>query len=433
MQVSVESTGGLERRMTVEVPAERVEQEVENRLKSLARTVRLDGFRPGKVPIKVVKQKFGRQVEDEVAQEVMNSTFQEAVTQENLRLAGSPRLEPGERTSSTFQFTATFEVYPDLELAPVGDITIEKPQVEISEQDVDAMIEKLRLQRATWNPVGRPAQKGDQVVIDFEGTIDGEPFQGGQASGATLELGSGRMIPGFEEGLIGAAAGEERTLDLTFPDDYHNAELAGRPVQFRVRVNSVSEQSLPEVDAEFAKSFGIEDGSIETLRQEVRANMERELEQSLSAVVKERAFGQLLARNPVDVPSALVEEEIDRLMASTSQDLGGQPGMGLPRQLFEDRARRRVSLGLLLNEIVTQNGIVLDPDRVRRVIENFAAGYENPDEVIRWYYENQDALASAQTLALEEQVLEWVLDQVQVDEKPCTFDELMELRKAAGV
>lgn len=429
MQVSVETTGTLGRRMTVQVPAERIDQEVDNRLKSLARTARISGFRPGKVPFKIVQQRYGQQVHLEVAGDVMSSSLHEALSQQNLRPAGQPKLEP--RTieqGKTLEFIAEFEIYPEFEPASVADVQIEKPVATIGEQDIDAMLEKLRQQRAGWETADRAAAKGDQVNVDFAGTIDGAEFAGGSGQDMTLEIGAGRLIEGFEAGLIGAKAGDEVTLDLRFPDDYHSAGVAGKPVQFKVKVNKVSALKLPEVDDAFAKSLGVE-GGIGALREEVARNMRRELEQMVTAVVKERAFGQLLERNTIDVPAVLVDEEIERLMRESHQQMGGAQGMNLPRSLFEKQAHRRVALGLIIGEIIKRNGIQVDPERVRRLIEGIAASYENPDEVVKWYYESREAMGSAQSLALEEQVVEWLLGQVQVVEKNYTFDELTEVRK----
>lgn len=433
MQVSVESSGPLERRMTVEVPAERLDQEVENRLKSMARTARIAGFRPGKVPFKVVRQRYGRQVQMEVASELMNSSFQEALNQEGLRPAGGPRIEPGEiEPGRNLEFTAVFEVYPEFSLAPLEDIEIEKPVTEITDADIDAMLDKLRRQRATWESVERGAEQGDQVVVDFKGTLDGEPFEGGEGSDMTVELGSGRMIAGFEEGLVGLSPGDEKQLDLTFPEDYHSEALAGKAVKFDVRVKQVSASKLPGIDEDFAASLGVTEGGVEALREEVRKNMERELENARKAVLKDRAFEALIEKNPIEVPAALVEEEVDRLAQDMQNQLGQNQNLNLPRELFQDKARRRVLLGLLIGEVVKANNIQVDQDRMRTLVENIAAGYEDPEEVLKWYYGNQEAMASVQTLVLEEQVMDWILDQAKITEKPYTFEELIELRQAAS-
>lgn len=429
MQVSVETTGALGRRMTVQVPAEQIDHEVENRLKSLSRSARVAGFRPGKVPMKVVQQRYGRQVHLEVAGDVMSSTLQEALSQQNLRPAGEPKLEP--RTveqGKALEYVAVFDVFPEFEPVSLSGIKLEKPVASISEQDIAAMLDKLRQQRASWEQVARAAKKGDQVTVDFTGTIEGAEFPGGSGFGMKLEIGSNRLIDGFEEKLIGLKAGDEATLDLRFPDDYHSADVAGKPVQFKVKVNTVDEQVLPEIDDAFAKSLGVD--SAAALREEVAKNMGRELEQMITSVVKERAFNELLGRNKIDIPDALLNEEIDRLANESHAHLGGsKQGVKLPRHLFEDRARRRVSLGLIIGEIIKRHGIQVDPERVRRTVESLAASYENPDEVVKWYYENREAMTSAQSLVLEEQVVEWILSQAQVEEKTYTFDELTEIRK----
>ena len=430
MQVSVETTGTLGRRMTVQVPAERIDQEVENRLKSLSRSARVAGFRPGKVPFKVVQQRYGRQVHLEVAGDVMGSTLQEALSQQNLRPAGEPKLEP--RTveqGKALEYVAVFDVYPEFEPAPLSDVKVVKPTATVSAQDVENMLQKLRQQRGSWELAARPAVKGDRVTVDFSGTIEGTEFAGGSGTGMQVEIGSQQLIDGFEDKLVGTKAGDEVTMDLRFPDDYHSRDVAGKPVQFNVKVGRVEALKLPELDDGFAKSLGVD--SAAALREEVAKNMSRELEQMVQAVTKDRAFEQLLERNKIEVPTALLDEEIDRLANDAHQQIGGnKPGVKLPRNLFEARARRRVSLGLIIGEIIKRNGIQVDPERVRRTVENLASSYENPDEVVKWYYENREALTSAQSLVLEEQVVEWVLSQVQVEEASCSFDELTEIRKS---
>lgn len=430
MQVSVETKGTLGRRMTVQIPAERIDQEVQNRLMSLSRNARIAGFRPGKVPFKVVQQRYGRQVHLEVAGDVMSSSLQEALRQENLRPAGEPRLEPRVvESGKALEYVAEFDVYPEFEPATLAGVKIEKPVAAVTDADVGNMLEKLRQQRAGWEMVERGAQQGDLVTVDFTGTIDGAEFPGGSGTGMNVEIGSKRLIEGFEDKLVGSSAGAELTLDLRFPDDYHNAEVAGKPVQFKVKVIRVSAPKLPEMDDAFAKSLGVD--SVDKLREEVGKNMRRELDQMIQSVVKDRAFDQLLVRNSsLEVPATLIDEEIDRLSNESYQQLGGnKQNVKLPRHLFEDRARRRVTLGLIIGEIIKRNGIQVDPARVRSTVETMAASYENPEEVVKWYYENRDALASAQSLVLEEQVVEWLLGQAQVEDKTCSFDELTEIRK----
>ena len=430
MQVSVETTGALGRRMTVQVPAERIDQEVESRLKSLSRSARIAGFRPGKVPFKVVQQRYGRQVHLEVAGDVMGSTLQEALSQQNLRPAGEPKLEP--RTveqGKALEYVAVFDVYPEFEPAPLSDVRIAKPAATVGEQDIENMLQKLRQQRGSWEASARGAEQGDRVTLDFTGIIDGAEFAGGSGTDMQVEIGSKQLIDGFEEKLIGAKAGEEVTMDLRFPEDYHSRDVAGKPVQFKVNVKRVDTRKLPELDDEFAKSLGVD--SAAALREEVANNMSRELEQMVKAVTKDRAFDQLLERNRIELPAGLLDQEIDRLAKDTQDQLSAnKQNVNLPRDLFEARARRRVSLGLIIGEIIKRNGIQVDPERVRRTVETLAASYENPDEVVKWYYENREALVSAQSLVLEEQVVEWILSQAQVEETPCSFDELTEIRKS---
>jgi len=429
MQVSVEATGTLGRRMTVQVPADGIDLEVENRLKSLSRTARVSGFRPGKVPLKVVQQRYGRQVHLEVAGDVMSRTLQEALSQQNLRPAGEPKLEP--RTvemGRALEYVAVFEVYPEFEPASLSGAVIEKPVATVSDSDIDNMLAKLRQQRANWEPVERAAQSGDQVTVDFTGTVEGAEFAGGSGTGMAVEIGSKRLIDGFEEKLIGAKAGDEITMDLRFPDTYHSVDVAGKPVRFKVKVKQVSGLKLPEITDEFAKSLGVD--SAAALRDEVAKNMRRELDQMIQAVTKERAFNYLLEKNAIEVPKALLDDEIDRLANEAHEQLGGnRQSVKLPRDLFEARANRRVALGLIIGEIIKRNGIQVDPERVRRTVETLSASYENPEEVVKWYYENREALGSAQSLVLEEQVMEWILGQAQVEEKTCSFDELTEIRK----
>lgn len=430
MQVLVEATGTLGRRMIVQIPAERIDQEVQNRLKSLSRNARIAGFRPGKVPFKVVQQRYGRQVHLEVAGDVMNSTLQEALQQQNLRPAGQPKLEPRTvEAGKALEYVAVFDVYPEFEPVSLAGVKLEKPVAEVTEQDVAHMLEKLRQQRSDWETVERAAQPGDRVTVDFVGTVDGAEFPGGSGAGMNVEIGSKRLIDGFEEQLQGAAAGAEIAMDLRFPDDYHNRDVAGKPVQFRVKVIHVSAPKLPALDDAFAQSLGVD--NVASLREEVGKNMRRELEQMIQSVIKDRAFDELLNRNhELAVPASLIDEETDRLANESYQQLGGgKQDVKLPRHLFEDRARRRVTLGLIIGELIKRNNIQVDPARVRHTVETLAASYENPEEVVKWYYENREALASAQSLVLEEQVVEWLLGQAQVEEKVYSFDQLTEIRK----
>jgi trigger factor len=432
MQVSVETTEGLERRLSVEVPADRIDSEVQQRLKKMAGSVRLDGFRPGKVPMKVVQNRFGEQIRHEVIGEVLQSSFYEAISQEKLRPAGRPEIEPTSmEPGKSLAYTAVFEVYPELTLAGMDQIRIERPVTGIEAADVDRMIETLRKQRTTWEAVERPAQDGDQLVMDFEGTIDGEGFQGNKAEGAELVLGSGRFIPGFEEGMLGATAGEERTLDLQFPEDYPAQEVAGKPVRFKVRLTAVEEPKLPEVDAEFAKSFGVADGDLESLREQVRENMQRELDQTIKNTVKNQVMDGLIEANPIEIPKALIAEEISRLQEQARMQFGGGADMKLPDEMFTDQAERRIKLGLILAEIIQANQMKVDPERLRSTIENIAAAYEDPEQVVKWYYSRKDQMSELESVVLEDQVVDWILGQAQVTEKETPFNELMKVGEGA--
>lgn len=429
MQVSVETTSGLERRMTVEVPEERIDGEVQNRLKRLARTAKVKGFRPGKVPMKVVAQQYGRQVRDEVVGEVIQASYFEALTQEELQPAGMPTIEPQVNDQGkSLQYTATFEVMPEVELADISGAKLEKVVAEVSDEDLEKMIDNLRQQHADWKPVKRKAKKGDRLNIDFKGTIEGEEFSGNAGEGVPLTIGSGRMIAGFEDGLVGAKAGEELTLDLQFPEDYGHKDVAGKPVQFAVKVNSVEEPVLPEVDEEFAKSFGIGDGSLEALRNEVRQNMERELAQAVSARNKQAVMDKLLELNKVDVPAALVDNEAQNLKQQMVQQMQVPQGKSMPdldASLFNGEAERRVTLGMLVSEIIQSNELKVDEDKVKAKVQEVAATYERPEEVINWYMADKSRLSQIENLLLEDEVVDWVFGKADVSESKSSFDEVM--------
>lgn len=431
MQVSLERKDGLERTLKVEIPADRIDDAVQQRLSRLQKTARLDGFRPGKVPYRVVRDRFGGQVRQEVMGELVQSTLQEALAQEELYPAGTPRVDAADEQPEQggMAYTVTFEVYPEIEPAPVEDLEIERPVAEVAEADIDNMIETLRAQRRQFEDVERPAQRGDQVVIDFVGRVDGEPFDGGSGQDTPVELGTGRLIEGMEEQLEGVRPGETRTLDVAFPEDYGVETLAGKPAQFEVTAKAVQEGRLPEVDAEFARSLGVESGSIDELRAQLRANMERELGQALRSRVKQQVMDALIERNPVDVPESLVHDEIGRLREQMKQRLGGQLGdEQLGDELFADEARRRVRLGLILSALVRGEEIHADDERVRRQVEELAAGYEDPQQVVRYYYENPEMLQGAQAMVVEDQVVDWVLERARVSERQTTFDEIMNSR-----
>jgi trigger factor len=423
MQVSVESGQGLERKLKVEVPAETVNIEVENRLKSMLGRVRIDGFRPGKVPMKVVRQHYGAQVFQEVAGEMIERTFRDALAQENLRPAGDPSIDtPGLAQGQALAYTATFEVYPEVTLAPVADLNIETVTAQVTDADVDTMIETLRKQRAGWTTVERAAADGDRVTVDFKGTVDGEAFDGGSADGVPVVIGSGSMIPGFEEQLTGLAAGAETTIRVPFPDDYAAKHLAGKEAEFAVTVKLVEVSELPAVDAEFARSFGVENGDIDKLREEIMANMERELENRIRAETKNRVMERLLEVNPIDVPSSIVAEEAETLR---KQNAIQQPGSELPVELYNSEATRRVKLGLLLAEVVKTAAIQPDKDKVRERVEKMSREYEDPDEFVRYYFSNPQLLRGVETMVMEDMVVDWLVDQAQVVTVESSFEQLM--------
>jgi trigger factor len=428
LNVSVENPGGLQRRLTIRVPQAEIEREVDARLQKVGRTARLKGFRPGKIPAKVVRQRYGGQVRQEVLSEVIRSSFSQAVQQERLNPAGGPQIEPVEAPGEQeFAFRATFEVFPEIELKPLADLTVERPVVEIAEPDVDAMLEKLREQRAEWRTVDRKAEEGDRVVVDFVGTLDGEPFEGGTGEEVPIVVGAGQVVQDFDQGLEGLAPGESKTVEVEFPQDYPSEALAGKKTEFRVEARRIEEKVLPEIDAEFAKLFGVEEGGIEALRAEVRKNMQRELDERLKASAKSRTFDALLAANQVPLPQSLVAEEIRSLQLDTARRLGIQDAAQLPPpERFESTAKRRVAIGLLLQELIRKNGIELDRARVQRRIDELAAPYEKPQEAAQIYRGSRELMAQVESGVLEDQVVEHVLEQASTAEKTLGFAEFME-------
>ncbi len=429
MQVSVETTNGLERRMTVELPVERIDDEVQNRLKQMSRSAKVKGFRPGKVPHKVLAQQYGAQIRDEVVGELIQSSYFEAVSKESLQPAGMPSIEPKiNEAGKNLEYTATFEVMPEVTLADVSGAKLEKRVAEVSDADLEKMMETLLKQRATWEAVDRAAAEGDRLNIDFKGTIDGEEFSGNSGENVPVTIGAKRMIEGFEEGMVGAKAGDELTLDLSFPEEYPHKEVAGKPVQFAVKVNSVEESKLPVLDEEFAKSFGIGDGSLESLHQEVRQNMEREMKQALTEGNKQAVMDKLVELNPIEVPQALVESEAENLKQQMQQQMhipDGKSGVELDNGMFREQAQRRVSLGLILSELIKSKGLKADEDKVRAKVDELAATYEEPQQVIDWYYGDKSRLSQVESLVLEDAVVDWVFEQADVTEKSGSFDEVM--------
>lgn len=430
MQVTVEDAAGLERRLRVEIPEDRVRGEVTRRLNSMAGNARVPGFRPGKAPLKVLERRYGEQIRSEVVGEMVQSSFYEAISQQKLRPAGTPTIDPLEaEPGHGINYTAVFDVYPELETPSIESIEISRPTAEVTEKDVDNMVETLRRQRREWREVARAAAPTDRVVIDFQGLIDDEPLENGSGTEVPVELEGGRMIDGFEDGLVGMQAGEEKTLNLSFPKNYSAKQLAGKPVTFRIKVHRVEEPVLPAVDESLAEAFGIKEGGVDALRREIRNNMQRELSEALRAMTKRKVMDALLQGQEITLPDSLVNEEIQRAMRRRKLELshsGVDPeAAGLEPDMFAEDARTRVTLGLLLAEIIKSNKIEPDPERVRERIESIASTYESPGEVVSWYYGNKDRLVDIETTVLEDQVVDWILERASVRDEPSTFDEIL--------
>src|SRR5690606_22715968 len=430
MQVSVETTQGLERQLTITVPADKIDTEVKSRLRDLAKRQRIDGFRPGKAPVSLIQKRYGMAVLQEVAGEQMQRHFYDAIIENKLTPAGSPTFAPGQLAQGKdLEFKATFEVYPEVEVKNLDKIEVNKPVVEIADADLDKMLDTLRKQHAKWEEKKGKAAASDRVVIDFVGSIDGEEFEGGKASNFSLELGQGRMIPGFEDGIVGKKAGEQVTVDVTFPEEYHAENLKGKAASFAVTVNKVEQQVLPELNDEFAGLFGLETATVDALKVEVRKNMERELNQNIKAKVKDQVIKGLLANNEVDVPKALIAQEVDVLRKQALQRFGNNLDPKqlpeLPASLFEEQAKDRVKVGLLLGEVIKTNELKVDDKKVQALIETVASAYEDPQEVVQYYNSNKELLQSMRNVALEEQAIEVILAGAKVTEQKAAFDEIM--------
>lgn len=440
MQVSIETTSGLERRLTVGVPAARVDSEVDSRLQKASKNVRLPGFRPGKVPMKVMRQRFGAGIRQEVLGEVMSRSFQEAVMQEKLRPAGQPSIEPRSLDAGRdLEYVATFEVFPEVEIATMTGFTVTKPVAEVTDADIDNIIDVFRKQQGRWEEVERAAETGDKVNIDYVGTRDGEAFEGGSAEGAELELGSGKMIPGFEDGIAGMQAGEEKTLELTFPEDYHNEELRGAAVSFAVKLNSIKALVPAALDEELFRQYGVEEGGEEQFRKEVAENMSRELKNAVANKVKQQVMDSVVAAHKsLEVPKALVAQEVDALRQQMFQQFGGAAPQDLdlksllPDDMFRDNAERRVKLGLILSEMISRYELKADPAKVRTAVEELAATYQDSEEVINWYYGNPEQLAAVESRVLEDTVVDKLLEDADVREQPCSYQEAISQAQAAA-
>lgn len=429
--MQTENVNPLERTLDLAVSLAQFEAEVENRLKKVARTVKMQGFRPGKVPMKIVAQQYGGQVRQEVLGESVQKSFAEAVQQQQLRVAGYPRIEPkaDQGDGGAMVFAATFEVYPDVVLGDISAVTIERPVVTIGEEEVDKTIDILRKQRVSYLPVERAAANEDRINVDYRGTLEGTEFAGGQAKGFNLVIGGGRTLADFESQFVGMKAGESKSFDMTFPEDYHAKELAGKTVTFEVSVNAVEEPKLPELDAEFAKTLGVADGDLVKMREEIRASLEREVKKRVQEKVKAQVMDSLIESTKVDLPSALVEMEIERLMDQMRQSMMAQgvqmlEGMESP-ELHREQAKRRVALGLILAEAVKSNQLHAKPEQVRAQVEEVAQSYEDADSVVKYFYSNPQQMAEVESVVLEGNVVEWALTRAKVLDKPTVFDELM--------
>jgi len=435
MQVSVETLAGLERKLVIDIPASDVEQEIAKRLQDVSRTARIDGFRKGKIPMRVIKQRYGKGVRQEVLGEQMQQGFVKAVTQEKLNPAGMPNVVPVvDEAGKDFQFSATFEIYPEVKIEGLDAIEVEQLKAEVSDADMDTMVDVLRKQQATFTETTDAAKDGDRVKLDFDGYVDGEAFDGGKAEDHSLTLGSKAMIPGFEDQIVGMKAGDESTIKVTFPADYQSEELKGKDAEFKIKVGTVEVSELPELNEEFFKKFGVEADSEDTFRSEVRKNMERELKQAIQRQNKNQVLDGLVKTNEIDVPTTLVDQEIQRLQEQAFQQFGGgqefKPGM-LPRELFLEQAERRVKLGLLINASIEQFEIKADDAKVETLIEEMASTYQDPEQVKEFYKGNKEQRAQLEALALEEQVVDLILDKAKVNEKESSYEEVIKTANSA--
>ncbi|HHO70481.1 MAG TPA: trigger factor [Halothiobacillus sp.] len=425
MQVNVEAAEGLVRRLSIAVPAAEIDSEVERRLKDMGRRVRLNGFRPGKAPMPIVRQRFLAQIREEVVSEVLGRSYGQAVKEQNLRPAGSPQIESLQNEpGKDLTFVAAVEVYPEFEIGDLSKIEIERPVAVVTDADIDEMIETLRKQRAEWKPVQREAKEGDRVTVDFEGRLDGESFDGGKGEGMLVVLGEGRILKDFEKGLMGVKADEEREIEVTFPEDYHIENLRGKTAVFTVKVTDVSERILPEVDDEFAKSFNVD--TVDALREEVKKNMERELRRAIRRQVKNAVMEGLAKVTEVDLPNALVEEESRRIRDNFVQQMRGQGNTNtIDPSLFKDEAERRVRLGLIVAELVKSADIRLDEERLEAFIDDIAAVYDEPEQVKRHYKASEELMMNARTVVIEDQVVDYVIEKAKVTDKPMSFKDVM--------
>jgi len=426
MEVTVESTGTLERRMRVELPIAPIEEQVDSRLKTVGRTAKIKGFRPGKVPPKVVRQRYGQQVREEVLNEVLQKSYTQAVTQEKLNPAGGPKIETEDDNGKTFAFTATFEIMPEVKLKDLEKIKIEKPDVTIGDEDIDDMLTNLRKQKASWEEVARKSADGDRVTIDFVGKLKGEVFPGGEGKEYPVVLGAGQMLPDFEKGLMGVKAGEETTFKVKFPKDYHAEDLAGKKADFEINVHRVEGEVLPELNDEFAESFNVTEGGLEQFKVDVRENMDREAGQKVTNDIREQVMNALLETNPIDIPNTLKHQEMHALQKEAMQRLGVEDAaMAPPLDNFSEGAEKRVALGLLLRQVIVDKEITVDEALMRARVEEMCAGYENADDMVNMYMSNPQVMQQVEPMVVEQQAINWIIDNGKTKDKKISFKEFM--------
>lgn len=427
MQVSVESTSTLERKMTVQVPAEEVSAEVESRLKKFSKTVRLDGFRKGKVPVAIVRKRFGGQVHREVLGDLIESSYRDALMDQKLNPAGQPSIEPASmEQGKDLEYVATFEVFPEVSIKQLDGLSMETVTATVGEDDLDNMIETLRKQRATWADADKAAERGDRVTIDFAGTLDGEPFEGGKADDYPVVIGGGQLLPDLEDGLEGLKTGDEKSIDVAFPDNYQAAELAGKTGVFAVTAKKVEIQELPEVDADFIKEFGVEEGTVDKFRESVRDNMQRELEERLSGKRRQVALDAFWEANEFDLPKALVEQETEAMREDTGRRMGvSEPSQLPPADMYTEQARRHVGLRLLINEVITSQDLKVSSEQVDQKLSSITGSYEQSDEVMKQYRSNPQIMQQLEAMVMEEQVVDLLIEKASATEKTLTFDEAM--------
>ncbi|HXZ95789.1 MAG TPA: trigger factor [Burkholderiales bacterium] len=431
MQSSVENLGQLQRRINIMLPLDKIDDEVESRLKHLARTAKMHGFRPGKVPLKVIAQQYGAQVRQEVLGDALQKSFSDAVREQKLRVAGQPKFEakPQQAGSQQFECSATFEIYPEVKLGDISGVKITRPVVEVGEEQVAKTLELLRKQRTSYHAVEREARERDQVTLDFHGTISGQDFAGGHGKDLPFVLGEARLLPGFEKQIAGMRANETKTFELTFPEDYHDKELAGKTASFEITLKRVAEPKLPEIDAEFAGNFGVHDGDMEKLKREIKSSLLREVKSRVQAGIKDQAMQALLKATHVDLPQSLLDMETQRLIGSARKDLESRgiktKELPAPREVFEERAKRRVTLGLIIAELVKTHDLRPKPEQVRAVVEAHAQSHPHPEQVVKWYYSAAEHLSGIEAMILEDNVVEWVMKQAKAEDRPMNFDELM--------